>query len=48
MEELRKEAEIIVNLGQHDNVILVYGYCIEEKCETAWGKSRIWRLNSYL
>ncbi|XP_065832656.1 fibroblast growth factor receptor 1-like isoform X2 [Oscarella lobularis] len=32
VEELRKEAEIIVNLGQHDNVILVYGYCIEEKC----------------
>ncbi|XP_065841791.1 fibroblast growth factor receptor 3-like [Oscarella lobularis] len=31
-EELRKEAEFIVNLGQNPNVILVYGYCIEEKC----------------
>ncbi|XP_065845930.1 fibroblast growth factor receptor 3-like isoform X2 [Oscarella lobularis] len=31
-EALQKEAEFIVNLGQHENVIHVYGYCIEEKC----------------
>ncbi|XP_065835653.1 fibroblast growth factor receptor 3-like [Oscarella lobularis] len=31
-EELQKEAEIIVNLGRHENVILVYGYCIEKQC----------------
>ncbi|XP_065842229.1 fibroblast growth factor receptor 3-like [Oscarella lobularis] len=30
--ELQKEAEFIVNLGRHENVILVYGYCIEETC----------------
>ncbi|XP_065846103.1 fibroblast growth factor receptor 3-like isoform X2 [Oscarella lobularis] len=30
--ELRKEAEIIVNLGQHKNVIFVYGYCVEDEC----------------
>ena len=31
-EELQKEAELLVKLGQHENVIHVYGYCIEEKC----------------
>ena len=32
-EELKKEAEVIVKLGQHQNVIHVYGYCIEKKCQ---------------
>ncbi|XP_065835340.1 fibroblast growth factor receptor 1-like [Oscarella lobularis] len=29
--ELQKEAELLVKLGQHEHVIHVYGYCIEEK-----------------
>ena len=39
-EALQKEAEFIVNLGQHENVIHVYGYCIEEKCKTGQKTTR--------
>ena len=41
--ELQKEAELLVKLGQHEHVIHVYGYCIEEKCKI---RQKTWRKHS--